>query len=281
MRNFKEWLGKMRPSINNYNYYVDFEKVYANVDAIRIELNIMNSLIGSKNIEADFTALLKRYPEILKCIPTLLAVRQSEIYAQDEDGAFLYNFSRMNDSVEQYIQFMQKTGLLELIANHLINNLVDYVLGIETGLDSNGRKNRGGHQMEDLVEGYIKKSGAEYYKEMYLTDIERKWNVDLSAISAEGTSTKRWDFVVKTQSTIFVIETNFYSSGGSKLNETARSYKMIAEEARAIDGVEFVWVTDGGGWHSARRNLEETFNTMQHLYNINDMENGAFLSLFV
>lgn len=281
MRSFNEWLGKMRPSINSYNYYVDFEKVYANVDTIKIELNIMNSLIGSKNIKADFTTLLGRYPEILKCIPTLLAVRQSEIYAQDDEGAFLYNFNKMNYSVEQYMQFMQKTGLLELIANHLINNLVDYVLGIETGLDSNGRKNRGGHQMEDLVEGYIKKSGAEYYKEMYLTDIERKWNVDLSAISAEGTSTKRWDFVVKTQSTIFVIETNFYGGGGSKLNETARSYKMIAEEARAVDGVEFIWVTDGGGWRSARRNLEETFNTMQHLYNINDMENGVFLGLFV
>lgn len=240
MRSFNEWLGKMRPSINSYNYYVDFEKVYENVDTIKIELNIMNSLIGSKNIKADFTTLLGRYPEILKCIPTLLAVRQSEIYAQDDEGAFLYNFNKMNYSVEQYMQFMQKTGLLELIANHLINNLVDYVLGIETGLDSNGRKNRGGHQMEDLVEGYIKKSGAEYYKEMYLTDIERKWNVDLSAISAEGTSTKRWDFVVKTQSTIFVIETNFYGGGGSKLNETARSYKMIAEEARAVDGVEFI-----------------------------------------
>lgn len=134
--------------------------------------------------------------------------------------------------------------------------------------------------MEDLVEGFIKQSGVEYYKEMYLTDIERKWGVDLSAISAEGTSTKRWDFVVKTDKTIYVIETNFYGGGGSKLNETARSYKMIAEEARDVSGVEFVWVTDGGGWRSARRNLEETFNTMQHLYNINDMENGVFLSLF-
>ena len=276
MRNFNEWLGKMRPSINNYNYYVDFEKVYANVENIRIELNIMNSLIGSKNIEADFTALLKRYPEILKCVPTLLAVRQSEIYAQDSEGAFLFDFNRMNYSVEQYMEFMRKTGLLDLIANHLVNNLVDYVLGIETGLDSNGRKNRGGHQMEDLV----KQTGAEYYKEMYITDIEKKWGVDLSAISAEGTSTKRWDFVVKTDKTIYVIETNFYGGGGSKLNETARSYKMIAEEARDVIGVEFVWVTDGGGWRSARRNLEETFNTMQHLYNINDMENGVFLSLF-
>lgn len=280
MRNFNNWLNQMRGSINGYNYYVDFPKVYANVDALRIELNIMNSLIGSKDIEADFKALLKKYPEVLKCIPTLLAVRANEIYAQDSDGAFTYDFDNMNCSVDEYIVFMRKTGLLDLIANHIVNNLVDYALGIETGLDSNGRKNRGGHQMEDLVEEFIKATGAEYYKEMYLTDIERKWGVDLSAISAEGTTTKRWDFVVKTKNTIYVIETNFYTGGGSKLNETARSYKMIAEEARQVVGVEFMWITDGGGWRSARRNLEETFNTMTHLYNIADMENGVFLSLF-
>lgn len=280
MRDFNEWLGKMRPSINGYDFYVDFKKVYTNVDSIKVELNIMNSLIGSKNIEADFRSLLERYPEVLKCVPILLAVRSSEIYAQDSEGAYNYNFNQMNYSVEQYIEFMRKTGLLDLIANHLVNNLVDYALGIETGLDSNGRKNRGGHQMEDLVESYIKKTGVEYYKEMYLADIERKWNVDLSAISAEGTTTKRWDFVVKTPATIYVIETNFYSGGGSKLNETARSYKLIAEESRDIPNVEFVWVTDGRGWISARRNLAETFKAMEHLYNISDMDNGVFFSLF-
>ncbi len=280
MRDFNTWLGQMRSSINDYNYYVDFPKVYSNVDSIKIELNIMNSLIGSENIESDFVALLKKYPEILKCIPTLLAVRQSEIYAQDADGSFSYDFCKINHSIEQYIIFMKKTGLMDLISKHVINNLVDYALGIETGLDSNGRKNRGGHQMENLVESFIKKTGAEYYKEMYLTDIEKKWNVNLSSISAEGTTTKRWDFVVKSSKVIFMIETNFYTGGGSKLNETARSYKMIAEEARQVDGVEFMWVTDGGGWRSARRNLEETFNSMNHLYNINDMENGVFLSLF-
>ena len=147
MRNFSTWLGEMRPSINNYNYYVDFEKVYGNVNVIRVELNIMNSLIGSKNIETDFRNLLARYPEILKCVPILLAVRSNEIYAQDVGGAFNYDFNRMNYSVDQYIVFMKKTGLLDLIANHLVNNLVDYALGVETGLDSNGRKNRGGHQM--------------------------------------------------------------------------------------------------------------------------------------
>ena len=149
MRDFTTWLGNMSPSINNYGYYVDFEKVCGNVEAIKVELNILNSLIGSRNIEDDFRMLLKRYPEILRCVPILLAVRANEIYAQDSDGAFNYNFSKMNYSVEQYIMFMKKTGLLNLISDHLVNNLVDYALGVETGLDSNGRKNRGGTRDHD------------------------------------------------------------------------------------------------------------------------------------
>lgn len=280
MRDFNTWLSSMRQSINNYNYYIDFNKVYANVDAIKIELNILNSLIGSKDIENDFLYLVKKYPEVLKCIPILLAVRTNEIYAQDSRGAFNYNFDNPNYSLDQYVIFMEKTGLFGLLSKHIVNNLVDYVLGVETGLDSNGRKNRGGHQMENLVESFIQKANVEYYKEMYLSEIEKRWGIDLSAISAEGTTTKRWDFVVKTPSTIYVIETNFYTSGGSKLNETSRSYKMIAEEAHSIKNFEFIWITDGGGWRSTRRNLEETFNVMEHLYNISDMESGVFTSLF-
>lgn len=280
MRNFNDWLSQMRASINEYSYYVDFNKVYSNVDSIKIELNIMNSLIGSKDIETDFVNLLKKYPEIMKCVPVLLAVRQTEIFAQDEKGVFIYDFKKMNCSIEQYIYFMKKTGLFDLISSHIVGNLVDYVIGVETGLDSNGRKNRGGHQMEDLVEKYIVKTNVEYYKEMYLNEIEKKWGVDLSAISAEGTSTKRWDFVVKTDEKIYLVETNFYTGGGSKLNETARSYKMIAGEAKKIEEIEFVWITDGGGWISARRNLEETFNSMTHIYNIKDLENDVLVSLF-
>lgn len=130
------------------------------------------------------------------------------------------------------------------------------------------------------MESYLKRANVEYYKEMFLTEIEKKWNINLSAISAKGTSTKRWDFVVKTASCIYVIETNFYTSGGSKLNETARSYKMIAEEAKTISGFQFVWITDGGGWTSARRNLEETFYVLDSIYNIADMENNVFIDLF-
>lgn len=279
-RIFSQWLSTFRQSINGYCYYTDFEKVYENAERLKIEINILNSLVGSKNIEADFEMLMRKYPECIKAIPILLAVRENEIYCQDENGAVNYKFDRQTQSIEQYKYFMRHTGLFDMLQKHIISNLYDYVTGVEVGLGSNGRKNRGGHQMEDLVEGYLKKAHVEYYKEMYLTEIEQKWHINLSAISAEGTSTKRWDFVVKTLACVYVIETNFYTSGGSKLNETARSYKMIAEEAKTIPGFKFIWITDGGGWTSARRNLEETFNVLSDLYNINDMENDVFASLF-
>ena len=278
-RNFNEWLGEFRESIADYGYYIDFPKIHKNVDAIKVELNILNALVGSQNIEQEFDDLITKYPETLKCIPILLAVRSNEIYAIDEDGEYNYNFSKMNYSAEQYKVFMQKTGLFDLIANHIISNLVDYATGVETGLDSNGRKNRGGHLMENLVEGYIQKAGyvkgKDYFKEMNLSEIESKWNIDLSAISNQGKAEKRFDFVIKTDSNIYGIETNFYGSGGSKLNETARSYKTLALEAKTIDGFKFAWFTDGKGWNSARNNLEETFDVLDDVYNINDLESGV------
>lgn len=284
-RNFNEWLETFRSSIATYSYYVDFEKVYVNIDAIKVELNILNSLIGSKDIEADFEKLLKDYPQILKCIPILLAVRGREIYAIDGDGEYLFNFKKANCSVEEYKMFMRKTGLFTLISEHIINNLVDYVTGVEVGLDSNGRKNRGGHLMEDLVESYLKKSGlvrdVDYFKEMYISEIEEKWSIDLSNISNQGKAEKRFDFVVRKGSMIYGIETNFYTGGGSKLNETARSYKTIALETREIDGFTFVWFTDGEGWKSARHNLEETFDVMDDIYCIKDLEDGVIDTLFV
>lgn len=283
-RDFNNWLSGFRESIADYGYYINFEKVHRNVDNIKVELNILNSLIGSKNIEQDFENLVNKYPEVLKCIPLLLAVRANEIYAIDSEGEFTYNFKKPNLSVEQYKVFMRKTGLFDLIENHIVNNLVDYATGVETGLDSNGRKNRGGHLMENLVESFIQKAGfvkdESYFKEMYIHQITDKWDIDLSAISNQGKTEKRFDFVVKTPNMIYGIETNFYGSGGSKLNETARSYKTLALETDTNDGFTFVWFTDGKGWTSARHNLEETFDVMEHIYNIKDLENGIITEVF-
>ena len=284
-RDFAEWLLTFTDSIANYKYYIDFETIYKNAEIYKIELNMMNSLIGSENIEQDFENLVKKYPEVLKCVPTLLAVRQTEIIVLDDEGnKFEYNFKNMNYNVKQYTVFMRETGLFDLLEKHLINNLYDYVLGVECGLNSNARKNRGGHLMENLVEKFIQREGFEkdktYFKEMYLQDIERRWKLDMSFISNKNQATKRFDFVIKTDKCIYGIETNFYASGGSKLNETARSYKMIAEEAKRVVGFEFVWFTDGIGWISARNNLRETFDNMEHIYNIADMKNGIMKEIF-
>ncbi len=271
-RDFNKWLATFRSSIADYNYYVDFDKVYQSVDQIKIELNIMNSLIGSQNFDDDFKNIIIKYPSVIECIPILIAVRQKEIEIQTSQQYCTYNFKSKNN-IDQYLEFMEQIGLKDLISHHIINNLVDYVLGIEVGLDSNARKNRGGHLMENLLESYIQRLGVEYYKEMTSNEIEKKWHIDLSLLTNRDDVTKRFDFVIHTSNQIYVFETNFYKSGGSKLNETARSFKMIAEEVGKIDRMTFIWITDGIGWKSARKNLKETFDVLDTLYNINDLEN--------
>ena len=280
MRDFDKWLKTMKDSIATWNYYTDFDKVYKNVESIKIELNILNSLIGSKNIKEEFRKIIELYPNTLKAIPILLAKREKEIKINDENGNYQFNFEKPNYSPDEYVIFMEKTGLFELLQNHIIHNLVDYVTGVEVGLDSNGRKNRTGHTMEDLVESYLKKAGfiknKTYFKEMYLSEVEKRFCVDLSNLSNQNKVEKRFDFVVLKNNKVYGIECNFYGSDGSKLNETARSYKTLAIESKTIDNFVFVWLTDGKGWNSAKNNLEETFDELSTVFNLYDLENGAF-----
>ena len=283
-KDFNIWLSTFRESIANYQYYIDFNTVYKKCDSIKVELNILNSLVGSNDIENDFETLIQRYPDVLKCIPILLAKREMDIYCMDHKGAFNYNFKQFNYPVSQYKYFMKETGLFELLSKKIIKCLVDYVMGVEVGLNSNGRKNRGGHLMEDLVESYIQKAGyvkgVTYFKEMYISDLEAKTGLDLSSLSNAGKTEKRFDYVILTPNCTYACECNFYASNGSKLNETARSYKMLSQEANTIDGFTFVWFTDGVGWKSARGNLRETFEVMDTIYSIDDMENGIMNTLF-
>lgn len=279
-REFKEWLSTMKDSIASWTYYTDFEKVYNNVQKVKIELNILNSLIGSKNIEKEFAEIVRQYPNVIKAIPILLAKREKEIKVQDADGKYEFHFVKMNYSLDQYVLFMKNTGLFDLLQNHIINNLVDYVLGVEVGMDTNGRKNRTGDAMEDLVESYLIKAGLikdkTYFKEMDVSEVEKRFNLDLSSLVNFGKAEKRFDFVfVGALGTVFGCECNFYGSNGSKLNETARSYKLLTNESDGISGFQFVWFTDGIGWNDAKKNLEETFDVLSNLYNLKDLEDGA------
>lgn len=273
MREFDKWFNTFTKSIYTYDFFTDFDKVYSNINKIKIELNILNSLIGCENIEEDFKYIISKYPDTLKCIPILLAIRQTELIINDIQGENIINFNSFyENSIDIYIKFMRETGLFDLLATSQIKSLIDYILGVEVGLDSNARKNRTGTVMENLVESYIKQSNFKYYTQVNTTYINNNFNIDLSTIIKNAE--KRIDFVITKNNHIYAIEVNFYNSGGSKLNETARSYKEIVTETKNIENFTFIWITDGAGWKSAKNNLRETFATMQHLYNINDLKNN-------
>lgn len=283
-RDFEKWLSTMTNTVADWTYYTDFNKVYHNVAQLKVPLNLLNSLIGSVTIKQDFLNLCKSYPEVISAIPILIAKRMTDtIIIKDAECDYHFNFKKPNYSIEDYALFMEKSGLFDLLQKHIISNLVDYVTGVEVGMDTNGRKNRTGHAMENIVQDYLEKEGyilgESLYKEVYQNEIEAIFGVDLSPITNEGNTAKRFDYVIKTPKTLYLIEVNFYSSGGSKLNETARSYKMITEEAKTIPNVAFMWFTDGQGWHSAKKNLRETFEVLPHLYNINDLKNGVLKTL--
>lgn len=231
-RDFNNWLKTFRSTIATWQYYADFEKVYKNIDRIKDELNLLNGLIGNKNIEFEFRRIVEKYPSVLNVIPILIAKRENEIRITDAEKNYEFNFKNPNYSIDEYVLFMFNTGLFDLLQNHVIHSLVDYVMGIEVGMDTNGRKNRTGKAMEALVESYLVKegfvSGVTYFTQMNLSKVEKLWGYDLSNISNTGKTEKIFDFVVKTPNHVYAIETNFYGSQGSKLNETSRSYKALA-----------------------------------------------------
>lgn len=280
-RNFNLWLSQFKESIADYKYYIDFDVVYQHVSDYEDGLNLLNGLRGKNGLDFDnkFISLVNEYGnKVLRCIPILLAKREYDIFCIDSNHQIKYNFFKVEQTPEEYLYFVKETGLYKLLSDKLTGNLIDYVYGVEAGLNSNGRKNRGGHLMEKLVESYIKKAGfiknKTYFKEMYLSDLESKTGLDLSSLSNAGTTAKRFDYVIITDKCVYACECNFYASGGSKLSETARSYKTLALESKGITNFKFVWFTDGVGWTSARNNLKETFDVLNDIYCIKDLENN-------
>lgn len=276
---FKDLIDNLRNTIADYKYYTDFDKVYRNVNSIKLELNILNSLIGSENIESDFIQIINDYPRTLKVIPLLLAIRKSRNNVPVMDGELInFKFNKRELSDQDYLKFMEESGLFDLLKNSKIKNLFDYVTGVEVGLDTNARKNRTGSTMENIVESFIKSTNhVAYTKETTKAEIKKLYGIDLDMYLTSEESLKvaekRFDFVIKTSKNLFLIETNFYSGGGSKLNETARSFKSLALDFSNNSDVSFIWITDGVGWKKAKRNLRETYDVMKHLYTLTDLEN--------
>lgn len=244
--------------------YVDFRKVAANVDAISLRLNQLNYLIGQEDMGSAVRNLWNENPKVFSVLDILIAVRTKDRKKVLDSHGAVRSVSDYFTSPEQITAFLDETGLTEVFQTKQIRNLVDYVFGVEVGLDSNARKNRGGHIMEALVADTLRKNGIAFEQEVYYTEFPE-------IVKALGADKKRFDFVVRTSRITYLIEANFYTGGGSKLNEVARSYSELAPKINAVPGFEFVWITDGIGWNDARNKLEEAFAHIPDIYNLSSL----------
>jgi type II restriction enzyme len=279
-RSFEDIMSNLKTTIAGFDFYTDFNKVFVNIEEISISLNLMNSLLNTgDDFDKRFISLIHKYPDVLKSIPILLAVRENKLPVLEKGNVEEYRFDKLSNEDESYLRFMDKTGLKELISKGKVKNLVDYVTGVEVGLDSNARKNRTGTAMETLVESYLRSiPNLEVIRQASTKTIKEKFhfdgldNIKLSDGSYSKKAEKRFDFACRYDDVIYLIETNFYGSGGSKLNETARSYQEIAEQLKNIPSCHFVWITDGIGWNSAKGNLQESYLHQSNLLTIYDLE---------
>ena len=264
-KEFKTFMSQLKETNQSLDFFCDFDKINSNVENIRLSLCMLNSLIGSTNLRASVETIWNRDKTAFNVMDILIAVRNEGKKKVLNSLGECVVLDTLFHSIDGVMEFLTDTGLADVFQTQKITNLVDYVFGVETGLDSNARKNRSGHVMEDVIADLFADNGITYRKEVYSSE----WSALTQAL---GEDEKRFDYVVETPNKIYLIEVNFYSGGGSKLNEVARAYSEIAPKINAVDGFEFVWITDGIGWNSAKNKLQEAFYTIPSIYNLTSIE---------
>lgn len=262
---FITFLSELSESNATLDYFTDFDKIVKNINKISIKLNQLNYLLGKDDVKNCVEELFEENPKVFEVLDILIAVRtkdKKKTINFEGEIVFLESYFRTTDKI---VEFIENTGLGDVFRNKNITNLVDYVFGIEVGLDTNARKNRGGTNMEKAISLIFDGADIFYKKEVY--------NTIFPEITGFGEDLKRFDFVIKTKKKTYLIETNYYNGGGSKLNEVARSYSIVAPKINQYPHYEFVWITDGQGWHTAKNKLEEAFYVIQSVYNLNSIKN--------
>lgn len=267
-KNFDLFISQLSETNATLNYFTDFEKVIRNTNKISMKLNQLNYLIGKEDLRTAIKELYEENPKVFEVLDILVAVRKKDKKKTlNTDGEFVLLESYFI-SLKGVIDYIEQTGLSDVFKNKNITNLVDYVFGIEVGLDTNARKNRSGDNMAKVVALKFKNANIPFRAEVNSTEFEE--------IKSLGQDLKRFDFVIQTRQKTYLIETNFYNGGGSKLNEVARAYTDIAPKINQYEKFEFVWITDGQGWLSAKNKLGEAYSLIPNIYNLANLH--EFLS---
>ena len=277
---FAYLISSLKETIKSFDYFVNWKKVIKNYQDVETSLNLLNTLIGKEDIEQASLKLLREYPKVIGVVPALLAERDKKISLLPNPQNFdikRFDFSKPM-SAEDGVLFLKESGFLNLISNRNIKSIPDYFIGVEVGLDSNGRKNRSGTSMENLIEFFVRdiceRNGYEYIAQATADKIKSKWNKNITVTK----SSKRIDFAINTPKKLYLIETNFYGGGGSKLKSTAGEYADIYHQW-TNDGHQFIWVTDGYGWKKTQRPLRDTFNTTDYIINLDMIQKGVLEEL--
>ncbi len=265
MKDFDKFISQLQETNQTLDFFCDFDKISQNVEDIKLSLCMLNSLIGSTDMRKSVETIWNRDKTAFEAMNILIAVRSEGKKKILDNLGHCIILDSLFKSVDGILEFLKYTGLAEIFQSKKINNLVDYVFGIETGLDTNARKNRSGHVMENMVARIFDKNGIKYRQEVYSSE----WSAIKKVL---GDDEKRFDFVIETSIKIYLIEVNFYSAGGSKLNEVARSYSDIAPKINSISNFEFVWITDGIGWKNAKNKLQEAYSIIPSIYNLTDIQ---------
>jgi type II restriction enzyme len=287
---FEDFFRTLRPSLKLWDFFVNWDKVFRNTKQIEIYLNTWNYLLGKTNFDEEFRTLLKQHPEIVKAIPALI-VRDgsaSEVFRIIEDIGDLaqpdnlFDFSKpasSNEDIEQALSFVKNSGLIKLFSKDGVKNLVDYAIGVEAGLDSNGRKNRSGTSMESVVEAYldnfVSKRSLEIIPQATPKKIKDLWGFDVPV----DKSSRSFDFAITDHKRLVLMEVNFYGGGGSKLKATAGEYKGL-HDLLSIPNVRFVWITDGEGWLTTKLPLKSAYEHIDFVWNLNWLNRGYLEDLF-
>lgn len=280
---FDYLIATLKDTITGWDYFVNWAKVNDGIRRVEIALNLLNYLVGKENIEQEAIRLLGEHPKIIPIIPILLACRDKKnnnkfkVLQEYRHGIFAYDkydFSKKSEiTPEKAVEFLSKSGFLEQLKSKRIKSLVDYVFGVEAGLDSNARKNRGGTAMEGIVEFFVadicKRNEYEYIAQATASKIKQKWDKSITV----DESSRIIDFAINTPHRLFLLEVNFYGGGGSKLKSTAGEY--VTDFRRwSADGHQFIWITDGAGWRSTHLPLRDTFNATDYILNLDMLEKG-------
>lgn len=288
---FDYLIKNMKETIRGWNFFVAWSKIIGKVSDIEMKLNILNYLIGKENIKEEFKIIIKKYSEVIEVIPILIACRDKNFKILDPMEENIFNYksysfkkktSYSDEDIEKISEFADKIGLLEIFKQKNIKNVVDYVIGIEVGLDTNARKNRSGTDMEFITELFIKKLCEEnaynYITQATSDKIKRAFNYEIIV----DVSDRKFDFAINTGRKLYLLETNYYSGGGTKLKSVAGEFTSVSEFIRTNNQNHgFIWITDGLGWKTAKHPLKEAFNKMDYILNLNMIEKGILNDIVV